>query len=64
MWLQYCTYSLTGLGIKNLQLKDNLIFAFSYADKLISWTYKHVHAFSFSNLYTPIILLDKEKVHL
>ena len=29
-----------------------------------SWTFKHVHAFSFSNLNTPIILLDKEKVYL
>ena len=27
-------------------------------DKLISWTFKHVQEFSFSNLNTPFILLE------
>ena len=33
-------------------------------EKLINWTFKHVHAFSISNLNTLFILLDEEKVYL
>ena len=32
-------------------------------EKLVTWTFNHVHAF-FSSLNTPSILLDKQKVHL
>ena len=36
-------------------------FSMLISEKLINWTFKHVHAFSFSNLNTPFILLKKEK---
>ena len=34
------------------------------SDRLTTWSFNYVHAFSFSNLNDPFILLDKEKVRL
>ena len=46
------------------QLDLYIFFAVPMQQKLISQTFKHVHAFSFSNLNNLFILLDKEKVQL
>ena len=47
-----------------LRLKKNIFlhFALQMWEKLIIWTLKHIHMFS--DLHTPFILLDKEKVNL
>ena len=53
-WWFFCDYKI--INFSNL--------AMHMWEKLIIWTINHDHAFSFSHLNIPFILLGNEKVHL